>query len=217
MHCSAVYFRAAAPIPLSCTGQQRLALKINLQESLFSWYGSGFLSRKWQCTLSVPNRSLLQLADTDRSNTTHSSPPAASLEIPALTTPKPNFPSPSLQPQSPPTQKYKSKNILQARSNDFQYHLQCNKFQNCWIRHRYQDRKLKHVVNHVFRACFVTLFSCLFIEGHIIENMKVWHKNPKGTCQFQDQENIYITMDLTEQPIYFFLFKKKNKTRTIRI
>lgn len=30
MHCSAVYFRAAAPIPLSCTGQQRLALKINL-------------------------------------------------------------------------------------------------------------------------------------------------------------------------------------------
>lgn len=29
MHCSAVYFRAAAPIPLSCTGQQRLALKMN--------------------------------------------------------------------------------------------------------------------------------------------------------------------------------------------
>lgn len=80
--------------------------------------------QKCQCVFSVANRSILQLTDTDRSNATYLSPVTAGLEIIALTTPKPNFPNPPLQPQSPTMHKQKSKSTLQTCClNDFQYHF----------------------------------------------------------------------------------------------
>lgn len=116
--------------PFQLCQPQKICIKDGFVGLPFLMVGSGFLSRihlhtrDCQCVFSVANRSFLQLTDTDRSNTTHSSPLTAGLEIPALTAPKPNFPNPLLQPQSPTMHKQKSKSTLQTCClNDFQYHF----------------------------------------------------------------------------------------------
>lgn len=130
MPCSAAYFRAAVQSHFSCAGHKRFALKMDLQDSLFWWQGPVLLSRvhlhsrKCQCAFSTANRSFLQFTDINSSNPTHLGPLTAGLEIPALTTPKPNFPNPSFQPHSPTVHKKKSKRTLQTCClNDFQYYF----------------------------------------------------------------------------------------------